>query len=149
MRRVVARAGFRVGDVEVVVLVDEHAARPAELRPLLDELSALIEDLDAVAAAAADEEPPLRIHGERVRLIEFAGAGSAPPAAVPHFDQELAGLVELVDPAAAGAVDRRDEDVAVRRDQHVVRLIAAFGIGRAAGVPSVSSSLPSGLNLKT
>src|SRR3954454_19507896 len=35
--------GFGIGDVEDVVLVDEDAARPAELLPLLEKLSVLIE----------------------------------------------------------------------------------------------------------
>src|SRR5215475_2628573 len=29
---------FRIGNVNVVVLVDEHAARPAELAPLIEEI---------------------------------------------------------------------------------------------------------------
>src|SRR5436309_8061386 len=37
--------GFGVGDVEDVVLVDPHAARPAELAELLNERAVLIEDL--------------------------------------------------------------------------------------------------------
>ena len=59
-----------------VVLVDVDAARPAELRPLLDELAVLIEDLDAVVAAVADEQAAPRIHRERVRLIELARPGA-------------------------------------------------------------------------
>ena len=63
---------FGVGHVDHVVLVDEDAARPAELRPLVDELAVLIEDLDPVVVAIADEQPAARIDRERVRLIELA-----------------------------------------------------------------------------
>src|SRR5262245_49901206 len=42
------RLRFRVGDIDRVVAVDEDAARPAELLPLGDEVSFLVEDLDAV-----------------------------------------------------------------------------------------------------
>src|SRR5262245_40923889 len=54
-------AGFRVGDVEHVRLVDVDAARPAELAPFRDEVALLIEDLNAVVAAIPDEEAAARI----------------------------------------------------------------------------------------
>src|SRR6185436_9429668 len=42
--------GFRLGicDIDVVVPVDENSARPAELRPLIEEFPVLVEDLDAI-----------------------------------------------------------------------------------------------------
>ena len=55
-----------------VVPVDVDAARPAELLPLIEELAVLVEDLDAVVLAVADEQPPLRIDRERVRHVELA-----------------------------------------------------------------------------
>ncbi len=73
------RFGFGVGHIDHVVLVDVDAARPAELRPLFDERAVLIEDLDPVVVAVADEQPALRIQRERVRLIELARAGSGLP----------------------------------------------------------------------
>src|SRR6266853_1881619 len=56
---VIFRDGFRfgIGDIDDVVLVDEYAARPAELMPLGDVVAVLVEDLDAVVVAVADEEP--------------------------------------------------------------------------------------------
>src|SRR5712691_5757772 len=53
------RFRFRVRGVEVVVLVDVDAARPAELLPLIEEREVLIEDLDAIVVAIADEQPSL------------------------------------------------------------------------------------------
>src|SRR5262249_41583210 len=53
--------GFGVGDVDGVLLVDVDAARPAVLRPLLDERAVLIEDLDAVVVAIADEQAAARV----------------------------------------------------------------------------------------
>ena len=94
------RLGFRVGDVDHVVLVDEDAARPAELLPLVDELAVLIEDLDAVVVAIADEEPALRVDRERVRLIEFAGRRCR---SLPHSLMNLPVLVELQHAVVAGA----------------------------------------------
>src|SRR5258708_651040 len=38
---------LRVGDIDAVILVDPHAARPAELLPLGDEVAVLVEDLQA------------------------------------------------------------------------------------------------------
>ena len=44
-----------VGDVEHVVAVDEDAARPAELLPLREKFSVLVEDPDAAVAAIAED----------------------------------------------------------------------------------------------
>jgi len=65
----------RVGDVEDVILVDPHAARPAELCRLGNELPFLIENLDTVVPAIADDEAPLESQGQGVRLIELARPG--------------------------------------------------------------------------
>src|SRR4051812_43101834 len=50
------RPRLRVGDVDVVLRVDVDAARTAELIPGVEELAILVEDLDAIVAAVADEE---------------------------------------------------------------------------------------------
>src|SRR5580700_908963 len=42
--------GFGIGDVQHVVLVDEDAARPAELVPGAEELAVLVEERDAAVA---------------------------------------------------------------------------------------------------
>src|SRR5207245_6576320 len=118
---VVPRHRFRFGvrDVNHVVLVDVDTAWPAVLLPLFDEGAVLIEDLNPVVIAIADEQTAARIHREAVRLIELAGPG----AKLAPFLDELAGLVELEDPVVAGAVALRDEDVAVCRGDDVVGLI--------------------------
>ena len=133
-------------DVEHVVLVDEHAARPAELRPVVDELAFLVEDLDAVVAAVADEQA-VPANPSRARAGSSNSPGPLPR--LPHCLDELAGAVELQDPVVAGAVALGDEDVAVGGGDDVVRLVAVVGSAAPPALPSVRSSLPSGLNLKT
>src|SRR5215471_19657010 len=86
-------ARLRVGDIDHVILVDEHAARAAELLPLGDELAVLVEDLQAVVLAVGDEESACLIHGEAVRRLELAGGGAL---AAPGGD-ELALFGELHD----------------------------------------------------
>ena len=139
------RFGFRIGDVDVVARVDEDAARPAELGPLLDERAVLIENLNAVVVAIADEQAPFGVERERVRLIEFAGRGTG---LTPPLDQ-LAVLRELQHLRLALAVALGHEDVAVSSDDDVVRLERNARIGTPPGSPSVIRSLPSGLNLNT
>src|SRR3954452_5334686 len=65
-----------IGDVDGVVFGDEDPARPAELAPLVQECAVLIEDLDPVVLAVADEQPPARVDGDRMRLAELAMSGS-------------------------------------------------------------------------
>src|SRR5439155_4075310 len=115
-----------VDDVEAIAL-DEDAPRRAEIRPLRDELAALIEHLDALVAAIADVEPPLRIDGDAVRLVELSRLG---PLAAPPSD-ELA-VLRVLDYPRVGALAVGDEDVAVLRDdqighavERVARLIVA------------------------
>src|SRR5262249_51766715 len=88
------RFRFGVGDIDRVIAIDEYRARPAELETLVEEHSILIEDLDAVVVAVADEQPTLRIHGDRMRNIELAACR---PFLSPGLD-ECAVLRELHDP---------------------------------------------------
>jgi hypothetical protein len=67
---------FRIGNVDGVVPRDVDAARTAELFPLDEKLPVLVEDLDAVVDAVADEDASLRIERDGVRLVKFAWAGS-------------------------------------------------------------------------
>src|SRR5262249_40293511 len=60
-------SGFRVGDVDQLILVDVHTARAAKLEPLSDKLPVLIENLDPVVLAITDEQPPLRVERNGVR----------------------------------------------------------------------------------
>src|SRR5712671_1990075 len=68
--------GRIVGHVENVVLVDEEAARTAELLPLQEILSVLVEDLNAVVGTVGNEEPAGRIQREAMRRVELAGPGA-------------------------------------------------------------------------
>src|SRR5213594_2963874 len=120
--------GLGVGNVDRVVPGDEDAARAAELPPLVEELAVLIEDLDAVVLAIADEQTSPRVHRDRVRLAHFTAAR----AFLPPLLDVLPILVEADDaivPAVAMAVG--DEDVAARRDDHVRGLIEQIGRGAA------------------
>src|SRR3984893_3427034 len=116
VRTTVAR--FGISDIHSVGLpVDVDSARSAELEPLGDERSVLVENLDAVVLTIANEEPAARIERQRVRDVEFPGAH---PFLAPRLD-ELSGFVELHDSGvaarrAAAGVSVGDEDVAVRRD---------------------------------
>src|SRR5262249_47979885 len=75
-RAVRGRDGARLGVryIDIVVLVDVNAARPAELVPRVQQRPVLVEDLDAIVAAIADEETAFGIHRQRVRLVQLVGA---------------------------------------------------------------------------
>src|SRR5262249_58483977 len=62
-----------IGHVKDIVAVDVDSARTAELLPLREEIAILVEDLNAIVAAVADEDPSLRIDGDCVRRVELAG----------------------------------------------------------------------------
>src|SRR5439155_15103959 len=74
---------------------------------------------DPVVAAVADKQPSARIHCQRVRAIQLTIAGSFRP---PRLDQ-LSALREFQDTRVGAAMAFGDEDVSVRRDEHVVRLV--------------------------
>src|SRR5262249_14719313 len=75
-RRIVGSADpvvrLRVGHDERVVLEDPDAAGPTELRPRIDDIHILVEDLHAVVRAIGDEEAALRVERETVRAQELA-----------------------------------------------------------------------------
>src|SRR5258706_9981567 len=123
-----------IGHVHVVVPVDVDAARPAELFPLIEEASILIEDLNAAVAAVGHEDSPARIDRDAVRSIEFTGSRSP---LTPRFD-ELAVLRELHDSVDRNVGDMAvgNEDVAVLGDHDIARsaehVITATGDTRLA-----------------
>jgi hypothetical protein len=82
-----------------------------------------------------------------VRLIELAGTGAEPPE---RLDQ-LAGLVELEDSRVRSGRRRvafRDEDVAVRCDEYVVRLVEVVGLAGAAALAERQQQLAVGTELE-
>src|SRR6516162_1817920 len=87
------RFGFGIGHVDDVVLVDEDAARPAELIPHIEQGAVLVPDLDAVVLPVALEQAAARIHRQRVRGIDVAGGRAL---LAPGLD-EFAVAVELDD----------------------------------------------------
>src|SRR5262249_43828733 len=101
--------GLGIGDVDRVVLRDEDAARPPELTPLVEHTAVLIEDLNAVVLAVADQQPAARIDRDRVRLAQLARSGSLPSPLlhVFAFRREADDAVVLAVAVAVG-----DEDVA-------------------------------------
>src|SRR6266478_2035732 len=75
---------FVIGHVNDVILVDENPAGLAELLPLIEKFSILIEDLDPVVSAVGDEETSFRIESKRVGRLELAGTL---PFLPPRFDE--------------------------------------------------------------
>ena len=71
----------------------------------------LIENLNAIVAAVADEETPLGVERQRVGLIELDGPGSF----LAHDRDQLSVLGELQNARIGAAVSFGDEDVAVGR----------------------------------
>src|SRR5438046_10577435 len=88
--RVRLRVGLMVGDVECVIRVDKHAALQAELFPLFEEFSILIEDLDPIVAAGTDKQPAARFHSQVLRRIAVIRRGTLLP-------QVLDAIVSLPD----------------------------------------------------
>src|SRR5262249_36887547 len=118
--RVRLRVRLMVGDVERVVLVDKHSARPTELLPLFEKFSILIEDLDPIVPTVTNEQTAARIHGQSVGRIELANRGSF---LSPGFD-EFAVLRKLQNAGVRiPPVSVPDEDIAIRRHEDSGRLI--------------------------
>src|SRR5207237_10576959 len=90
-----------VDDIQAIAL-GEDAPRRAEIRPLGDELAALIEHLDALVAAIADVEPSLRIDAMLCGSSNFPGSVPLPPhqvTNVPSFEY-LTTRVLVLSPSA-------------------------------------------------
>jgi hypothetical protein len=138
------RFGFRVRDVEHVLFVYVQAARPAELRPCIEQLAALVVDLNPVVRAIAHEQSSARIHGEGVRLVHLGRPRSL--AAERH--DELPVARELQHARVRAAMSLRDEDVAVGRDQYIVRLVEEVGRRCAAGFTERHQELALGAELE-
>ncbi len=65
--RVLDVVGFRVGDDDAALGVEEDAARPAELRPAREVRAFLVEELNAVVRAVADEHAAAGVDRDRVQ----------------------------------------------------------------------------------
>src|SRR5262245_65413924 len=109
------RFRFGIGHVNDVVLVNEDAARPAKLEPLVDVVALLVENLDTVIAAIGEKESRARIHREGMGNLHLARTGAL---LSPGLD-ELAVLVELDDACiSVSAMSIGEKDVAIRRNEH-------------------------------
>ena len=53
-------------------MVHEYGARPTELRPYLQEVRILVEDLRAVVASICYDDPALMVHRNAVWIVEVA-----------------------------------------------------------------------------
>src|SRR6185369_3160759 len=111
--------GLGIGDVDLILAVEGNPARLAELGPRRGErLAVLIEDLNAVVAAIADEHTSARIDRDGVNRMEFAGC----PAGLAPRGHEFSRARELHDAIVAGfTVSVGDEHVAARRHRDVAR----------------------------
>ncbi len=138
---------LRIRDVDVVLRVDEDSARAAELVPGVEQLAVLVEDLDAVVAAVADEQAALGIHRQRVRLVEVVGAVAE---LAPRFDQRsvLRKLVYSRRAPRGRRVALGDEDVAVGRDEDRVRLEEVVRVACAARLAERAQQLAVGAELE-
>src|SRR5215813_5478842 len=117
---------FGIHAIKNVVLVDEEAARAAELFPLGDELAVLIEDFDAVVAAVGNEQAAGRIHRQSMRQGKLPRAA----ATLAPCGDELAFFGELDDPrTGVTAMAVADEDIAIGGDEHIRRSIECVGTG--------------------
>src|ERR1700704_101170 len=106
---------FVIGDVNDVILVDKNPAGLAELLPLIEKFSILIEDLDPVVSAVGNEETPFGIESQGVGRLELPGSRSL---FSPRFD-EFPVFRKLHDPRVRiAAMPVADEDVAIRSDGH-------------------------------
>ena len=77
-----------INDVKEIVRADGQGPGAAKLwrTPHFQEFAVAVEDLNARVAAIRDVDQSLRIHGDAVRQIEFAGSA----ALVAPIEQELA-----------------------------------------------------------
>src|SRR6185436_10414113 len=112
---------------DVVVLVDIHRARLAELLPAGDQGALLVEDLDPIILPVGDIDVAFRTSDVQVvRIAEVAWFRSHP---APRRD-ELPVARILHDARAPGLVTRvtvGDEDVAVGRNGYARRLVERIG----------------------
>ena len=117
-------SGLGIRDVDRVVGGDVNATRPAELAPLIEVGTVLIENLNPIVLAVTDEQTTARVHRDRVRLADLAAprALSSPLFEVGAVLRELDDAIVRSPAMAVG-----DEDRAVRRDDDVGRLIEAIG----------------------
>src|SRR5258705_239985 len=85
---------FVIGHVNDVILVDENPAGLAELLPLIEKFSILIEDLDPVVSAVSNEQTSFGIESQGLGRLELPGSRSL---LSPRFD-ELPIFRKLHDP---------------------------------------------------
>src|SRR5687767_3477583 len=121
-------ARFRVGHIERVVPIDEEPARPAELKPAVDELAVGVEDLHPVVLPVGDEQAAARVEGQRMRHVQL-------PRAHPFLAEAAEILAAPVEPDDARVADGRATadvpvgyvDVAVGGHGDVGRLVELAG----------------------
>src|ERR1039458_474811 len=120
----VAVGGFGIGDIEDVAVADVETAGAAELSPLIEEFAVLVEDLDAVVGAVADEEAAGGIESQAVGSIELAGGRAL---LAPGLDERTVfGKLHHAGVGVA-AVSVGDEDIAVGSEGHGGRLVERIG----------------------
>src|SRR5262249_34767784 len=97
-------------------------ARQAGIFEFTDEFSIRIEDLNSLVLPVGHPELAFGIERQSVRNIEFAGLFAF---SAPRLD-ELSILIELEDArisVCTGRVSLRHEDIAIRSDRDIVRLV--------------------------
>ena len=106
-----------VSDPQVLVLRHHRVVRALDVRPDVEELPVLIEDLDARVGAVGDVEPPRRVDRNRVHRIHVARARLVRRRALlPPGHQILPVLVELHDAGVGVTVGHEERPVGQPRD---------------------------------
>jgi hypothetical protein len=83
--RIIFGIGLVIGHIEIIVLVDEDCARPAELFPFFEKTSILIENLHTIVTAIADEDSSFGIHAMACGTSNSPGAAPFLPHALMNF----------------------------------------------------------------
>src|SRR5579872_1487516 len=103
------------------MLVDEHAAGPAELGPDREQCAVLIKDLDAVITAISYEQPPPAVHGQRMGRFQLTGSAAMPAPLLDEFP--VGAEFDYARIALPGLMPVRHENIAVGRHHHGIGLV--------------------------
>src|SRR3954465_6517428 len=127
-------SGVPVRKPEVLVRIDEQAARRSGMLGFPEIRAVRIEHLDALVVAVSHVQQPLGVDRDRMRDVELSRTGAL---LAPRLD-EVAVLVELDDLGLAASMALDHEDIALRPERHVVGLVEqpqmAVGMHLACGV---------------
>src|SRR4051794_9668073 len=127
-------SGVPVRKPEVLVPIDEQAARCSRMLGFPEIRAVGVEHLDALVVAVSHIQQSLGVDRDRMRDVELPRAG---PLLAPRLD-EVAVLVELDDLGLAAPMALDHENLALRPERHVVGFVEqpqmAVGMHLAGGI---------------